>query len=206
MLWLFSLAVLALLLSPGPNMMFVLSHGVAHGSRAGVAAALGMCAADLVMTLLAATGTTAIITAWPPSFDVLRIVGAVYLLWIVVQKLCSVGKPAIENCRSTSLLHVSRMAMLNSLFNPKALLFFILILPQFVVPAQGNIPLQLIVLGCVAAVEALAFHIVLGLFSGRIGAYLNQRPRFAIYQSRIFAAVLVTLALRLLLLERPATR
>jgi arginine exporter protein ArgO len=61
--------VLALFLSPGPNMAFVLSHGVAHGPRGGFAAALGISAADLVHTLFAATGVTALVAAWPPSFD-----------------------------------------------------------------------------------------------------------------------------------------
>ena len=66
---LFLLAALALFLSPGPNMAFVLSHGIAHGPRGGITAAMGIAVADLVLTLLTATGVTALAAAWPPSFD-----------------------------------------------------------------------------------------------------------------------------------------
>jgi len=104
------------------------------------------------------------------------------------------------------MFSVFRMAMLNSLLNPKALLFFIVFLPQFVIPTQGNIPMQLLVLGCVLALEALVFHLFLGLFSGRIGAFLSRRPQFAKYQSRTLSGVLIALAIRLLLLERPPVR
>ena len=74
-LWLFSSAVLVLLASPGPNMAFILAHGMALGPRGGVAAAAGIGCADLVMTLLTVLGITAAIAAWPPSFDVLRYAG-----------------------------------------------------------------------------------------------------------------------------------
>src|SRR6478735_8932479 len=77
---LFLLAVLALFVSPGPNMAFVLSHGVAMGPRAGFAAGLGIAAADLVHTVCAASGVTALVAAWPPAFDLLRHAGALYLL------------------------------------------------------------------------------------------------------------------------------
>jgi len=206
MLWLFSLAVLALLLSPGPNMMFVLSHGIAHGPRAGIAAALGLCAADLVMTSLAVSGVSVAIATWPPFFDLLKLLGAAYLLWLAFQSLRSSGTSKIGNYDAASLMRVFIRAIINSLLNPKALVFFILFLPQFVIPSRGDITLQLLILGCVAAVEALVFHVLLGLFSGRIGIYLNRRPRFAKYQSRALSGVLIALALRLLLLERPVAQ
>jgi hypothetical protein len=77
----FLVAALVLFLSPGPNMAFVLSHGIAYGPRGGFAAALGIGAADLVLTALTAMGVTAIVAAWPPAFDILRYIGALYLVW-----------------------------------------------------------------------------------------------------------------------------
>src|SRR6478672_12674135 len=99
---LFLLAVLALFLSPGPNMAFVLSHGVAHGPRGGIAAALGIGAADLVHTLCAATGVTALVAAWPPAFDVLRYVGAAYLLWLAWQAFRSPAGMPTADCGQLS--------------------------------------------------------------------------------------------------------
>lgn len=138
---LFLLAVLALFLSPGPNMAFVLSHGVAHGPRGGFAAALGISSADLVHTLFAATGVTALVAAWPPSFDLLRYAGALYLLWLAVQALrSSGGLPTGARAQPSAFARIVRMAFLNNLVNPKALLFFMVFLPQFVDPARGSVP------------------------------------------------------------------
>src|SRR5438445_466619 len=89
----FLVAVLLLFLSPGPNMAFVLSHGIAYGPRGGFAAALGISAADLVLTVLTAMGVTAIVAAWPPAFDILRYIGALYLVWLAV-RLILLDRPA----------------------------------------------------------------------------------------------------------------
>src|SRR5689334_636922 len=115
---LFVLAVLALFISPGPNMAFVLSHGLAHGTRGGSAA-------DLVHTLCAATGVTALVAAWPPSFDVLRYAGALYLLWLAWQALRpSAARGDRAQAQPAGFARILRMAFLNNLVNPKALLFF----------------------------------------------------------------------------------
>src|SRR5689334_6073506 len=122
---LFVLAVLALFISPGPNMAFVLSHGLAHGVRGGFAAAIGISAADLVHTLCAATGVTALVAAWPPSFDVLRYAGALYLLWLAWQALRPAGARGDKApAQPAGFARIVRMAWLNNLVNPKALLFF----------------------------------------------------------------------------------
>ena len=202
----FLVAVLALFLSPGPNMAFVLSHGVAHGPRGGFAAALGITAADLTLTVLTATGVTALIAAWPPSFDVLRYAGAAYLVWLAVQAIRSPGKAVITQRERSSLPRVFRMAMLNSLLNPKALLFFMVFLPQFVVESNGHVAMQLAILGCTLSVSALVFNTLLGMFSGQVGAFLNRSPRAAKYQGWFLGTVMVSLAVRLLLLDRPAPR
>lgn len=203
---LFLLAVLALFLSPGPNMAFVLSHGVAHGPRGGFAAALGISAADLVHTLFAATGVTALVAAWPPSFDVLRYAGALYLVWLAVQALRSGGLRMGAQAQPAGFGRIVRMALLNNLVNPKALLFFMVFLPQFVDPARGSVPLQLVQLGVVLSMAALAFNTALGACSGQVGRWLQRRPGAARFQSGLLAAVMLGLAVRLLFLDRPAPR
>jgi threonine/homoserine/homoserine lactone efflux protein len=205
-LLMFLIAVLALFLSPGPNMAFVLSHGIAHGPRGGFAAALGISAADLVLTLFTVTGITALVAAWPPAFDVLRYVGALYLVWLAVQAIRSPGKAAIKDRENTSMARIFRMAMLNSLLNPKALLFFMVFLPQFVDVARGNVVLQLAILGLTLSMTALCFNTALGMFSGQIGRFLNRSPRMAKFQSWFLGGVMISLAVRLLMLDRPAGR
>jgi len=202
---LFLLAVLALFLSPGPNMAFVLSHGVAHGPRGGFAAALGISSADLVHTLFAATGVTALVAAWPPSFDLLRYAGALYLLWLAVQAVRSGGRlPAGTKAQPSAFARIVRMAFLNNLVNPKALLFFMVFLPQFVDPARGSVPLQLVQLGVMLSAAALAFNTLLGACSGQVGRWLQRRPGAEKLQRGLLALVMVGLAIRLLLLDRPS--
>jgi threonine/homoserine/homoserine lactone efflux protein len=187
-------------------MAFVLSHGVAHGPRGGFAAALGIAAADLTLTLLTATGVTAFVAAWPPSFDVLRYIGALYLVWLGVQAIRSPTRAIITHREHTSMTSIFSMAMLNSLLNPKALLFFVVFLPQFVAPSNGNVALQLAVLGFTLACAGLLFNSGLGAFSGQVGAFLSRSPRAAKYQGWFLGGVLVCLAARLLFLERPMSR
>jgi len=202
----FLLAVLALFISPGPNMAFVLSHGVAHGPRGGMAAALGIGAADLVHTLSAATGVTALVAAWPASFDLLRYVGALYLIWLAVQAVRSPAGIAQSRNPQTSLMRVFRMAMLNNLLNPKALLFFIVFLPQFVDPVRGQVAWQLVTLGVILAIAGVLFNTALGGVSGQVSRYLSRNPRAMKFQGWFLGSVLALLAVRLLLLERPEGR
>lgn len=75
-------AVMLLLLSPGPNMAFVISHGASYGWRGGVASGLGIGLADLILTALTAMGVTALVASWPPAFDLIRYSGGLYLLWL----------------------------------------------------------------------------------------------------------------------------
>jgi threonine/homoserine/homoserine lactone efflux protein len=201
----FLLAVLALFLSPGPNMAFVLSHGVAHGMRGGFAAALGIGAADLILTVLAATGITVIVAAWPPAFDILRYAGALYLLRLALQAIRSPGKAAVSARAEIAMTTIFRMAMFNSLLNPKALLFFLVFLPQFVDPAHAVLP-QIVLLGMILSTASVAFNSLLAAFSGQVGRYLARSPLAAKRQGWFLAAVLAALAARLLLLDRPLSR
>ncbi|HYD79180.1 MAG TPA: LysE family translocator [Paucimonas sp.] len=199
----FLLAVLALFLSPGPNMAFVLSHGIAHGPRGGFAAALGIGAADLIMTMLTAAGVTAAVAAWPPAFDILRYAGAIYLIRLAILALRSPGQLRVSGQDGTSMFGIFRRAMLNSLLNPKALLFFMVFLPQFVDASRSVWP-QILALGATLSVAAVAFNALLGGFSGRIGSLLERNPRAVRVQGWFLAAVMLSLACRLLWFERPA--
>ena len=105
----------------------------------------------------------------------------------------------------TSSLEIFRRAVLNSLLNPKALLFFMLFLPQFANASRGSVGWQLLTLGGLLTAISLVFHSSLGAFSGVIGQWLTRYEAAARVQSWFLAAVMVMLALRLLWLERPST-
>ena len=207
-LLIFLLATLTLFLSPGPNMAFVMSHGMAYGPRGGLAAAIGIGVADVVLTALTATGVMAMVFAWSAAFDLLRIAGAAYLLWLAIKTLRSPanalaprGSPANLTFRT-----IAKNAMLGSLLNPKALLFFTLFLPQFVNPATGNMALQLVTLGLLLSAASVVFNTTLGAFSGQLGTLVQRHPRAATFHKWFLSSVLAVLAVRMFLTERPLSR
>ena len=203
-LLLFAGAVLLLLMSPGPNMAFVIAHGASYGWRGGVVAALGIGAADLVLTALTAAGLTAAIAQWPPSFDLIRWAGAFYLLWMAWKAIRAHAGVPPHSAIQASLMSVFIRALLNSLLNPKALLFFMVFLPQFVVQGSSTVAQQIVVLGLVLTLVASVFHIALGLVGGVIRGYVSDKSQSAKWQSRGLALVLVLLAARLVFTSRPA--
>lgn len=205
---LFLIAVLTLFVSPGPNMAFVMSHGMSFGLRGGLAAAIGIGSADVALTALTATGVTAMVFAWSPAFDVLRIAGAAYLLRLAVNTLRSpAGAVTTKSGTAYLAFHkIARDAMLGSPLNPKALLFFMVFLPQFVDPAKGSIAAQLITLGLILSAASVVFNTLLGAFSGQLGMLLQRNPRAATLQKWLLGGVLAALAVRMFLTERPVVR
>ncbi|MEJ7686540.1 MAG: LysE family translocator [Variovorax sp.] len=173
------------------------------GPRAGFAAGLGIAAADLVHTVCAASGITALVAAWPPAFDLLRYAGVLYLAWLAWRTLRSDGMQSPLDAGRPGFARLVRAACINNLMNPKALLFFMVFLPQFADPARSSMALQLLMLGSTLALAGLLFNTVLGALSGRIGSRLQQRPGTALFRRGLMAAVMIALTVRLLLLDRP---
>ncbi|SHM51621.1 Threonine/homoserine/homoserine lactone efflux protein [Pseudomonas asturiensis] len=199
----FSGAIILLLLSPGPNMAFALSHAMAYGWRGALAVALGIALADSLLTLLTATGVSGLVAAWPPSFDIIRYCGAAYLLWMAYKTLRSGSLTQGTARQGVSMKAVFWHATLNSLLNPKALLFFIVFLPQFVKPEAGSIAQQLLILGLWLTFLALIFHVLLGVFAHSLGRLFSANGRFPMLQSGLLAGVLTLLAVRLMVMSRP---
>ncbi len=202
-LYLFVIAAALLLIVPGPNMAFVTSHALAHGWQAGVAAALGISLADLIMTLLVSAGMGAVVMGWAPAFDLLRLAGACYLLWMAWQALTAPTAQSAAPRPLGSTRKVFIRATLNSLLNPKALLFFMVFLPQFVTVGNASVVVQLSVLGMLLALIALVFHCVLALCAATLRKRLNGGPALRRWGSYGFAGMMTALAARLLFLERP---
>ncbi|MDC8756418.1 LysE family translocator [Janthinobacterium fluminis] len=203
-LLMFSAAVTMLLLSPGPNMAFVIAQGASHGARGGVAAALGIGAADLLLTLATATGVTAVVAAWPAAFELIRYAGVLYLLYLAGQALRRRPAPQAQEGARIGLATVFLRSMLNSLLNPKALLFFMVFLPQFTDLGRGAVAPQLLLLGCVLTAISVVFHALLGAVGGAARRFFADRPAAARLQPYALAALMLALALRLVLMQRPA--
>jgi threonine/homoserine/homoserine lactone efflux protein len=202
-LYLFVVAAILLLIVPGPNMAFVTSHALAHGWRAGLAAALGISFSDLLMTALVSAGVGAMVMNWAPAFEILRVAGACYLIWIAWQALKTPAVPQDTEPQLASLWRIFARGTLNSLLNPKGLLFFMVFLPQFVSVTTSDVSLQLMFLGALLALIALIFHTVLGLCAGQLRGKLGSGKISKRLGTYVFAAVMAALAARLLFLDRP---
>jgi threonine/homoserine/homoserine lactone efflux protein len=189
-------AVLVLVLSPGPDIVFITANSLSSGRRGGVISALGCTSGAFTHALLAAFGLTAIVAAWQPAYEVVRIGGALYLAYLGVKMLRSKESPL-----STQLLgapksgwRLYREGYINNIMNPKAMLFSLTFLPQFANPARGPIWAQIIVLGVVLSVIMLAIEIPIAVTSGHLGQRLTSRPKAALALNRTMGAALVGLA------------
>ena len=186
----------------------VLGVGASKGRRLGMAFGLGCATGCLSHTVLAALGVSAVLAASPVAFTALRVVGGAYLVWLGIGALRSrggVGVPARSGSEAADPADTTSRqffkGMLANAINPKVVLFFLSFLPQFVVPANGNVPLQMAVLGGVFTLQAAVLFGALGWFAGGIGQWLQRRPRSGLWLDRVSGVVFVGLGLRMALVR-----
>ena len=202
----FLLTAVLLTATPGPDNLMVLGVGASKGRRLGMAFGLGCATGCLSHTVLAALGVSAVLAASPLAFTVLRVVGGGYLVWLGVGALRSrggAGVPARTDLGTADPADTAARQFLKGVLanaiNPKVVLFFLSFLPQFVVASNGNVPLQMAVLGVVFTVQAAVLFGALGWFAGGIGQWLQRRPRAGLWLDRVSGVVFVSLGLRMAL-------
>lgn len=199
----FALALLVLEVTPGPDMMLVLARGIGQGRRVALLTVVGMVfVAGVVQVALLVLGVASLLKAYPASLLLLQWAGAAYLLYLGA-KMIAASRRTGERRRPETAGISDRAAIrdgtINSLTNPKSLLFMFAFLPQFVDPEVGPVWLQLALLG---TVQKLAGVLSLGgvaLASGTVGRMLYRRPGFLQWQERFTGLVMLGLGLRLLL-------
>ena len=193
---LFIPAVLVLVLSPGPDMVFITANSLSSGKRGGVFSALGCTSGAFTHAVLAAFGLTAIVAAWQPAYEALRIGGALYLACLGVKMLFAKHSPLSIGVAvgRKSGRRLYREGYINNIMNPKAILFSLTFLPQFANPGRGPIWAQMIVLGVVLSVIMLAVEIPIAVTSGHLGQWFASRPRAGLALNRTMGATLIGLA------------
>ncbi|MEK0363604.1 LysE family translocator [Pseudomonas sp. CBC3] len=204
--WLvFFSAALALNLPPGPDLLFVLSRTLSGGRRVGVASACGVCSGALVHVAAAALGISAILATSALAFTVVKYVGAAYLLYLGIQALRSAGAGTqlkLGTTPRTTAWQAYRQGILVDILNPKAAIFFMAFLPQFVRPDQGAVALQLLVLGVLVVLVAIVVECTLVLLAARASSALRGNQRLSQWLDRVLGSVLIGLGIRLGLAER----
>ena len=171
----FMLATVAMNVSPGPDTLYVLSRTLGQGYRAGVVAVLGGSTGRVAHTLLAATGVSALLAAWPAVFGTVRIAGAVYLCALGISQALSTVRASDRDVEPRPASKLFLDGFVTNLSNPGPMLFFLAFLPQFVV--VGGLPawVQIVLLGLVFTSSATVWSLVVVAGSGRIREWIARR-------------------------------
>lgn len=203
-LWVYVVASLALIVTPGQDMIYVMTRSLAQGRFAGFCSAVGVCLGIIAHTALAAFGVGAILMASEGLFVVLKLVGAAYLFYLGARMLLTRAIPPelASGAPRLSPLALVRQGMLSNLTNPKIVLFFFAFLPQFVDPASAHPTRDLVFLGVLYAVLALPVKAAVGFAAGSLSERILAKPEAFAWINRTSGAVLVALGVRLAVTER----
>lgn len=196
----FLLAAWVLILTPGPDMLFVIGQSLAGGARRGWAALLGIVTGALAHVALAASGTAALIAASPMLFEALRLAGGAYLVWLGLGALRAAWRGGGALRPAAPVSHAFREGFLTNLTNPKVILFFLAFLPQFVDPARGPAWLQMALLGALVPLMGMPAYGLLIAGAGRAAARLSRHARWL---EAVAGGLFLGLGLRLLAGGRP---
>jgi threonine/homoserine/homoserine lactone efflux protein len=195
----FSLAGVALTVTPGPDMTLFLGQTVANGRRAGFASMAGACSGIVVHSLAAAIGLSALIAASPQAFEVLKWVGAAYLAYLAYEVLRhGSGLTGDGPPRSRSLKKAYAKGLMINLLNPKIILFFVTFLPQFISPHDPHAAGKLMFLGLYFLAISAPIVVVMILGAEQISSFLRGSKRATRIFDWVFAGVMGGFALKLL--------
>lgn len=203
-LLLFAFAALGMVLTPGPNMLYLLSRSICQGRAAGALSLVGIIGGFLFHILAAASGLSALFLAVPVAYVVLKYLGAAYLFWLAWNAV----KPGARSPFETTALPVDSprrlltMGFLTNVLNPKMAVFYLSIFPQFVDPARGSVFVQSVTLGLTQVSISFAVNGLLVLSAAQVAAWFGQRPGWVRAQRWLMGGILGALGLRLALERR----
>jgi threonine/homoserine/homoserine lactone efflux protein len=195
----FALIVLGLVLTPGPNMIYLVSRSITQGRAAGLISLGGVAVGFLIYMLSAALGITALLLAVPYAYDVLRLAGAVYLLWLAWQAVKPGGRSPFEvnTLPVDSARKLFSMGLITNLLNPKVAMLYLALLPQFIDLRAGSVLGQSLALGATQIVISLSVNATIAMMAGTIAGFLKARPTWAVVQRWLMGTVLAGMALRI---------
>jgi len=205
-LLLFAGAALLMVLSPGPNMIYLISRSICQGKAAGVISLLGVITGFLVHLFAAAIGLTALFLAVPLAYECLKWLGAAYLFYLAWQAV----KPGARSPFEARQLvadpphRLFLMGFLTNVLNPKIAVFYLSIFPQFVSPEHGSVFMQSIELGVTQIAVSFAINLSIALSAARLARWFGRNPQWLAAQRYVMGFVLAGLALRLVSEQRRA--
>jgi len=183
---------------PGPAVILTLARATGSGTRVGIATGLGIAAGDLVHTAMTVLGLSAIILASAFLFNLIKYLGAAYLVYLGIKAILEqTDLEPLNGVGGISPPQAFRQAILAEILNPKSALFFLAFLPQFVRPENGSVALQLAVLGVLFVAMGLFSTMVVALSAGGVGRFLRRNPVIMRWQGKAVGSIYCALGARL---------
>jgi threonine/homoserine/homoserine lactone efflux protein len=195
----FALISFGMVLTPGPNMIYLISRSITQGPAAGVVSLGGVALGFVFYMLCAAFGITAFLFAVPYAYDALRLAGAAYLLWLAWQAVKPNGRSPfqVRQLKVDGPRKLFAMGFVTNLLNPKIAMLYLALLPQFIDPAQGSVLAQSLVLGSIQIVISVSVNALIALTAGSIALFLGTRPSWLLVQRWLMGTVLAGLAMKM---------
>jgi threonine/homoserine/homoserine lactone efflux protein len=190
---------LGMVLSPGPNMIYLVSRSITQGRRAGLISLGGVAAGFLIYVAAATAGLTAVFTVVPAVYTVIKLAGAGYLLWLAWQAVRPGGASpfAPRELPVDPPRRLFTMGLMTNLLNPKIAIVYVSILPQFIDTGRGHVALQSLLLGLTQTAVALTVNCLWVLGAGTVAGFLARRPLWQRIQRYAMGTVLGGLALHI---------
>jgi threonine/homoserine/homoserine lactone efflux protein len=199
----YSLIVLGFVFIPGPATLLTVARATTSGTKAGIATGAGIAAGDFLHTIMAVVGISAIIAASATLFSVVKYLGAAYLVLLGLKAIFE--KKSVDLGQGRALItapQAFRQAILTEVLNPKTALFFLAFLPQFIVPENGFVVVQLTILGIVFVLIGFLSTIIYSVAAGGLGNFLRRNPTVLKWQGKVVGSIYCALGVRLALQER----
>lgn len=195
----FALICVGMVLTPGPNMVYLVSRSISQGRAAGLVSLVGVAVGLVFYVCCASLGITSLFVAVPFAYEALKLGGAAYLLYLAWQAVRPGGRSPfqVKNLPVDSPRRLFSMGLVTALLNPKVAVLYLSLLPQFIHPERGSVLVQSLVLGFSQVLVSITFNCLIVIVAGLIAAFLASRPKVMIIQRWLMGTVLACFAVRM---------
>ena len=189
---------------PGPATLLTVARATSSGTKVGIATGAGVAAGDVIHTIMAIVGISAIIAASAMLFSIVKYIGAAYLVYLGIRAILEKAPADLAGRRTLPISagRAFRQAILTEVLNPKTALFFLAFLPQFAHPQAGFVVLQLMTLGIIFVLLGLFSTVVFAVSAGGLGSFLRRNPAVLKWQGKVVGGIYCALGIRLALQQR----
>ena len=202
-LFTYTIIALGFAFLPGPATLLTITRAASSGTKIGIATSIGIAAGDLIHTVMAIVGISAIIATSALLFSIIKYLGAAYLVYLGVRSILEkTATDLISGSLQISATKAFQQGFWTEVLNPKTALFFLAFLPQFVQPVSGSVAIQLGVLGAIYVLFGLIATVVASISAGSLGRFLRRNPEILKWQGKVVGSVYCALGVRIALEER----